>query len=348
MADLESSAGSNATEDTTQVASSEAVTQDVAPAESSTAEGEQPASTLEAVRAALHPEKPDEASPPSQTQGLPSDKPEPQQVAEQSTDGLTPEEKAQLKGKTRHAFERLVRNNAEHVKAIEARDAEIASLKTRTAEYDKVLDYIKQTKLTPEDLDNGIGIMSLIKQGRPHEAYERLVPIVSQLQRIIGLDLPADLQEQVRAGYLTEQHARELASSRSRAHFSDLREKESREAQTVEAQQATRHRMVQDAATAAENWERQKQAKDPDWSKKSGRVQDLVKLEVFEKGYPTSGAAVVEMLERVHKRVTDEIRSFQPKPNGVRPPPNGQASARSVAEPKTMLEAIRQGLHSNA
>lgn len=340
MPDPESSTGSEVVSDATIASTPDVAAVESSPAEQSSGE---PTSTLEAVKAALHPaEDPDDASPASKTPGPTDTAASPDQPGEQPpADELSEAERAQLKGRTRKSFERLTSRVGDLTKEVE-------TLRGRTAEYDRMLDYIKSTKLSPQDLDVGFEIMSLMKQGNPHEAWNRLAPVVQQLQRMIGLELPADLQEQVRQGYLTEGHARELAVTRSAATHATARE----QARQRESEEAARQRAIQDlvtsAAQAAETWEQQKQTADPDWNRKSARVLELAELEVYKKGYPQSAAAVVQMLNGIYDKVTSEIRSFQPRAGAVRPPAAGQSSSRTVAEPKSMLEAVRLGVRGAA
>lgn len=339
MADSDSSPESTPAETTVSTAP------DVAPAESSPAETPDtgaPKSMTEAVHAALQPKDADEAPPASsQDQDPTKAAPTPEKVGEQAvaSDELSETEKAALKGKTKKSFDRLVRNIAEQGQQIE-------TLNTRVAEYDRVVDYLKSTKLRPDEIDSVFDIATTMKSGNPHEALRKLAPIVNQLQRMAGVELPSDLAEQVRQGYLTEQHARNLATAQSEAQFARAREQQAAQdrAKADETARYTTH--MSSLVNTADEWERAKTGTDPDWSRKAARVHELAKLEVLEKGPPPSAQHAVEMFNRIYDRVTTDLRALMPKPNPVRGLNGGGSSTRSVAEPKSMLEAIRMSTRS--
>ena len=313
---------------------------DVAPAESSPAEQQdtgEPKSMVEAVHSALKPADADEAPPASsQDQDPKQAVPASEKTGEQAAapDELTEAERSQLKGRTKKSFERLTSRVAEL-------GSQNETLTAKVAEYDRVIDYIKSTKLKAEEIDTVFDIATTMKSGNPHEALRKLVPIVQQLQKQAGVELPPDLTEQVRQGYLTEQHARELAMARSEAQHAKAREQFSAQERAQADQQARYQTHMSSLVSTADEWERQKTGNDPDWSRKAARVHELAKLEVLEKGPPPSAQHAVEMFNRIYERVTTDLRSLMPKPGAVRAVNGGASSTRSVAEPKTMLEAIR-------
>lgn len=323
------------------------VTPDVTnPAESSppeTTEGE-PKSMVEAVHAALEPKDEDEDSPASKPDQDPSKTDPTSEKTKETTvasDELTEAERSQLKGRTKKSFERLTTRVGELATQNE-------QLQARVIEYDRVVDYIRSTKLKPDEIDTVFDIATTMKSGNPHEALRKLVPIVQQLQRQAGVVLPDDLTEQVTQGYLTEQHARELAMARSEAAHARAREEHSAQERAQAEQQAGYQNHMQSLKTTADEWERQKAGNDLDWSKKSARVHELAKLEILQNGPPKSTQQAVEMFNNIYERVTKDLRALMPKPAPVRALNGGGPSARSVVEPKSMLDAIRMSTRGSA
>jgi hypothetical protein len=316
----------------------ESTTTDVTvPVESSTTEKDsgEPKSMVEAVSAALKPKDEDEAPPASaQDQDPTKAVPSSEKVGELAPDELTDADRAQLKGKTKKSFERLTTRNSELSQQNE-------QLQARVAEYDRVVDFIRGTKLRPEEIDTVFDIASTMKSGNPHEALRKLVPIVQQLQRQAGVELPDDLTQQVQQGYLTEQHARELAMARSEASHARAREQYAAEERAKAEQIAGYRSHLSALQSTADEWERQKAANDLDWSRKSARVHELAKLEVLQNGPPRSTQQAVEMFNNIYTRVTADLKALMPRPTAVRGMNGGASSTRSVAEPKSMLEAIR-------
>jgi prefoldin subunit 5 len=308
------------------------------PAESSTPEADPgaPKSMVEAVHSALQPKDADEDSPPSkpdrdQTKTDPASEKTGETIA---PDELTEVERSQLKGKTKKSFERLTTRVGEL-------NAQNEQLQARVTEYDRVVDYIRSTKLKAEEIDTVFDIATTMKSGNPHEALRKLVPIVQQLQRQAGVVLPDDLTEQVRQGYLTEQHARELAMTRSEAAHARAREQYSLQERQEAEKAASYQAHMQSLKTTADDWERQKSGSDLEWSKKAARVHELAKLEIFQNGPPPSPQHAVKMFNDIYDRVTKDLKALMPKPSAVKPMNGGGPSTRSVAEPKTMLEAIQ-------
>jgi hypothetical protein len=163
-----------------------------------------------------------------------------------------------------------------------------------------------------------------------------------------GVELPPELAEQVRQGYLTEQHARNLATAQSEAQFARARETQAAKEREENDQKARYSTHMSSLVNAADEWERQKTGSDPDWSRKAARVHELAKLEVLEKGPPPSAQHAVEMFNRIYERVTTDLRALMPKPAAVKSLNGGGSSTRSVAEPKSMLEAIRMSTRGQA
>jgi len=290
----------------------------------------------EAVHAALQPKDADEAPPASEPDQDPTKAvPASEKTAEQTaSDELTEAERSQLKGRTKKSFERLTSRNGELREQNE-------TLQKRVAEYDRVVDYIRGTKLKAEEIDTVFDIATTMKSGNPHEALRKLVPIVQQLQKQAGVVLPEDLTQQVQQGYLTEQHARELAMARSEAQHARAREEYAAQERQQAEQRTLYQTHMQSLVTTADDWERTKAGQDLDWSKKSARVHELAQLEVLQKGPPASPQLAVEMFNRIYDRVTADLRALLPKPTAVRSLNGGGSSTRNVAEPKSMLDAIR-------
>lgn len=221
---------------------------------------------------------------------------------------------------------------------------EANSLKPKAAEFDKFDNFVRQNQLSPEDVSATFNIAAAIRND-PHKAWDMITPIVRQLAEIVGHVLPADLQEEVRLGYITEQRARELAQTRSKTSLLEQRTTQSEERRKQEDE---RNRLSAHAATCrdtANDWEAQKKASDPDWNLKQGRITEKLKLKLHENGgFPETKQKVVEWLDEIHKQVTEEIKGFVPRPKPITPPNPGNASSRANAEPQTALEAAELAL----
>lgn len=345
MADFVSGENNSDVTETEKVEGAAVATTDVkdASAESSPADKGEKTDLLSAVKAALDPVK--EKSPASETQdsksaegtAAPFDK---DGDKGSETDDLTEEELARLKPKTRKRIENLTAARRE-------RDGRIAELEPKATQFDKVVTFIENAGLSTQEVNDGFEVMRLLKKDLPG-AYQRLKPIVDQLEQVLGVQMPADLRTAVEQGQITEAHAKELAQTRSKAALSTQalqnrdQEDESRRQQDAHQEQQGRVR------TAIVEWEKSKVGSDPDWKPKQARVMEIVQLETLrrEKADPTfawTPDAAIKFADEALKRVEDEFKRFSPKPKALNPVTD-VSSTRSEAKPKTALEAAKQGL----
>lgn len=289
-------------------------------------------SMLDAVKAATAPE-PKEASPASTTTETTTDPASTKVEEERLPDDPSEDELRDQKPQTRKRIQQLLSDR-------ESLRGRVAELEPRVREFDTMLEFVRQNDLSKEDLDAGFEIMSLLKREDYEGALQKLQPVLAQVYRAVGAVLPADLQEQVNLGYITEQHARDLVRSRVQAATASSRLQRTEQQAQEERQAAEVKALVQKAAGAATTWETQKRQSDPDWHLKADRIHELTRLEVYEKGYPQSEKHVVELLNGIYDRVTKEMRRFSPAPTAVKPA-TGTAAARTAPEPKSMLDVVK-------
>lgn len=300
---------------------------------------------LDAVKAALAPQK--ESSPDSETEGS-KDEPKPDESKppeeagdedEGSDDDLTEEELSRLNKKARVRIGKLLAHRDELYR-------ENGELKPLAEQHQKLVRYVSEAGLSPEEVNTGFEVMRDLKND-PLKAFERLKPIFSQLQQMVGEVLPEDLQSEVARGAISEAHARDLARNRSVAAVSQQTLVRTRQ-QAQEREQAAQVQAHVDAvASSVTEWEKSKAKSDPDWKLKQARVTELVQLELYKrqaegKPFPTKDEAI-GMSEAALKRVAEDFKRLAPKPREIKPSVE-TASTRSTAKPKSALEAARIGL----
>ena len=221
---------------------------------------------------------------------------------------------------------------------------EVERLRGKAEAFDQFDGFIQQNRITNEDLSVLLEIGALVRND-PFAARDRLTAIVSELDKVTGHQLPADLSERVRLGYISEQDAREIVQARSKANFAEQRAREVREqSQNVESQQRLAAHVDVCRRTANE-WESRHKSTDPDWQAKQDEIGKLIELEVYRNGYPPNQDAVVRMLDGFLQTVNAKFAQFRPKPRAVNPV-SGSASSRanSAAAPKTLMEAVDRAL----
>ena len=296
---------------------------------------------LDAVQAALErkAESPPASSPDTPAEG----KSDAENTDSQSDEDLSADELKALSWKAQQRFRKLA-------STAKAKDGELAALKPKAEEHDKIVAALTKAGIDGKQLDGLVELGSILNHGNPAEALARLMPLVQSLEQAAGRVLPADLQEKVRLGYITEADARELAESRATARF----ERETRERQQRQSDAEKQHREINDRVTASvsaiEAWEKQQAASDPDWPLKRVEIAEQVELligkEAQKRGepyFPTPEEAL-KLSKDAAKTINERISKYRPKPSEVRPPSNSGASPRSKAAPKSILEAINNAL----
>jgi hypothetical protein len=297
-----------------------------------------PSSVLDAVTAALKTDKVAEGSPASKTDkdGVSTD------AAEAETalpDRPTPEEMNSLHSRTRRRVKQLLG------KWDEAK-AESDKLRPHAEQFRKIDDFVKSSGLTWDETNAGFAIMRALKND-PFEARERLQPIMEALDKACGVELPADLRQKVDQGFVDEATARDLAQSKARAHFATQAQSQTVE-RVQQAQQAEAHQRHVGSVTSAvksfqENWRKS----DPDYTVKSPLVMEKVELtlsRLARQGQTISDPAqAVKIVEDAKKAVEDTFKPFARREQ-INPLPNGSLSSSANVKPKTMAEAVAQGL----
>jgi hypothetical protein len=314
---------------------------DVPAAASSTAEAKPAATMLDAVKAAIAPKD----ATPASTSKDPSASDDPDSTkakTEAEDEELSPEEVKALSARTQQRFSKLTKN-------LKAASAEITNLKPKAAEFDKIDTYVRNAGLSQQDVAGTLEIAALLRSSPP-QALARLEPIVAQLRSMVGETLPADLQQRVDQGYLTETDAKTLAKAQATARFAEQRSSALTEQQQADQRNRETRTLVDGTVSTAETWETQQASRDPDWHLKRDSVAELVELaierktrEVGKPWFPNKDE-IVKLSAKALETVNDRTKRFGPKPQEIRPVLNGGASPRSTAAPKTMLDVVRQSV----
>ncbi len=303
-------------------------------------------SMLDAVVSALKPSKgADEGSPASQTQdpktnadpNVPKDD-EPRE--EQLPEEVTEEELNDQKPKTRKRIEQLLGK-------VRTLGSQVTDLSPKAQEFDKLVNFIADNGLSKQDLDATFEIVSAIRND-PTKAYKALTPIYQALQQAVGDILPTELQERVRLGYISEADARALHRAQRSEALTREQSERTEQRRTEQSERERKQTLVRDVSSTVGTWEQGKASSDPDWHLKQSRINELIRLKVYEQGYPDTKEAAVKLCNDVYDDVTKEIRRLSPKPQ-EKQAVNGNASSRdTAAEPKSILEAVQFGLRKTA
>lgn len=218
----------------------------------------------------------------------------------------------------------------------EKKAAEVDAIRYRNVE-----SFLERSHLSADEAADGLEIMGLAKTN-PVAAWERIKPWVEKVALAAGVIMPPDLQEKVQAGQMTREAAIEVSRARAQVQTFQTREQlQQQQAQTraqLEARQAV--------FNAAQSWENDRQAKDPNFAAKVPAIQREVAYLQATEGKPTTPQGVKEQLERAYKAVNAAFRPPAAQPQAqrkpaVRPVTGGQVAGNTAAEPQSTLDIVR-------
>lgn len=287
------------------------------------AEGEkaEPKSLLDAVQAAVKPDKALEQSPGSKTE---TEKQEAAKAAEKD-------------GKAVHE------PPPDHPRFKEV-IAERNALKPKAEAFDQFVGAVAEAGLSVQEYNQLLGVGALIKHD-PAKALAEIEKVADQLRALVGEKLPPALQQRVDDGEISEADARELSRARARADMTEQR------SQQTEQERVTERRRVHLAACdeAANRWTEQQRAADPDWSKKEQLVREQAELLLHQYGPPPTVDDALKLMRVAKNRAEERLRAVLPAKSKIEAPVRaGAASATHAPAPKSIEEAVALGLKMTA
>lgn len=321
------------------------------PANSSAADGPEPGegsddakgpqTLLEAVEAAV---KPTEDADPSPAEGKKdatdqADKPD-ADAAKDDADGKKADDKDGDKADDEpppfHEHPRWKKLNEEK----SALEKENAGFKEASGAIDRLESFMTEQNLSTEDFNQLLHIGSLVKND-PKAALEALTPLVIQLQEVTGNTVPADIQQAIDQGHVTEDYGRQLAVARATTTLTQVQADRSNHRLETEQQTTA----VNALGAAASTWENEWQASDPDYPAKADRVREKIELAIHRGDVaPQNAQDVRAMCEKFKAEVETELRSLLPKPKAVAASPTSTTGGgpSTGPTPKNLFEVIEQ------
>lgn len=248
---------------------------------------------------------------------------------------ITPEELKKYGPKTQERMQQLLSHRHEL-------RTELETIRPKAQQFEALEEFAKVNSLSMTQVAEVVEVLALHKRD-PAEFVRRARPMLAQAERDAGLTLPDELEERRRLGYIGDEDARRLAQSEAaakRATEAAERERTERESQAEANRLANLKTMSE---TTAADWEASRKRSDPDWQSKQSRFGELIKVEVYENGFPQSKEAVVKMLNGIATKVDADFARFSARPREVRPI-TGAASTKASTEPKSSKEAALMAL----
>lgn len=210
--------------------------------------------------------------------------------------------------------------------------------------YRNVETFLTNNNLGPDEAADVLMAAALAKTD-PAKCWEQIKPWVQKVLVAAGEVLPQDLQQRVAAGELSREAAMELSRTKARA-------------QSFEAQQSFREqqeqRRTQEAAVqaivgAAEAWQQDRIAKDPNFASKEPALRKEILFLQHQEGRPNTPQGVRDQLNRAYKAVNDSLPPVKPTPaprKTVQPVRGGNVAGNQQPENMSTLDIIRANRRS--
>ena len=194
----------------------------------------------------------------------------------------------------------------------------------------------RRAGFTAEEMAEFFNAPALAKDD-PAKAHEIVSKFAARLAQAAGTQLPADLQQEVDDGYVTEERARETARLRAAAERAKVNE-------TLDAEDRERGEVVRlqnQIADSVNEQQRQWMKSDPDYTPaKHQMVSEQLELLVRRSGRPADEQGAVAMAKLAYDTVNKRLSQFLPKPRQVTHASGRRINAPAQSAPKTMREAI--------
>lgn len=207
---------------------------------------------------------------------------------------------------------------------------EVETLKPAAEQFEKIDAFMSEHQLTHEEVGEGFIIMAMMKSGDPR-GLQKLMEAHDKLALALGEKLPADLQEQVESGAITEAAAKELSLSRVKTGRLEQDATKRQEQETRQREQDAATNLANECKAATTKWETEARAKDPDFAKKEKAVARFARAIMQEKGFPKSAEAAVQIIKDAYAEVNQEFKSALPQKQPVARVPS--ASSQNGAKP---------------
>lgn len=200
--------------------------------------------------------------------------------------------------------------------------------------------YLEQKHIDQPTLEQALTIASAWRMGDIKGFREAITPMIQFADEYLGNALPADLQQRVEDGEMTEDVAREFARTR---HDRAMFENEHKQASQREQVQHD-YGMANARVAAVNNWEAEMRRTDPDFDKKWPMMRDVLQRDA-DKLQGLSPQQAVQECQQLYDQATNWLRGAAPQRRSTRPNPSSTASSREMrSEPQSLMEAALSGL----
>lgn len=215
--------------------------------------------------------------------------------------------------------------------------------------YRQVDTFIRDNGMSAQEAADLLTVGAMAKTN-PAKAWELARPWVENLLKACGEVLSPELQQAVQEGRMTQEAAYEV--SRSRASVAAMEASRGFEERRRQEQTQTEH--ARSITTAAEDWETDRRARDPNYDAKLEQIHREIAWRHHNGDVPKTPAEVKAQLNDAYKAVNAALKppatppaaapGRQAPPRTATKPVTGGSVAGGNAKPapRSMLEVVQQ------
>lgn len=315
-------------------------------------------STFDVVMKAIDPEKVEDeedgeneddsdAKAEEDDSGKEPDKGDKKDDAEDEFEDFTPEERANLKKATAERFDKLKGLYHKEKEQVSALTSQLEQVSVDAGHYQQFAGFLEQNRITGDEANELFEIGALMKND-PVKALQLIQPHYQQLLEVTGNIIPQDLQQQVKEGYITREHALELSRSRATGQTSKaISQQQQAHNQQVQARQQQQEQ-INAVQTGITEWERSWSSSDPDYAAKKDRVLERVELMLARASktgnLPKTVDEAIKLADEAKNYVEKDLRSFMPK-RKINTVDGGGSVPNAMPQPKDTRDVIRRTLN---
>ncbi len=216
-----------------------------------------------------------------------------------------------------------------------------------TSQFNEVMGLIKETRATPEQYGQTLEFLKMFNSGDPDQLEKALVAAqqtVTNIARLLGKPVPGvdflsghqDLRDAVQNGEISQAHAEELAAARAnRQLHTQMGQQHTQQGQAEQV----RRQGISDLNAL----EVQLQASDPQFAAKRPTLLKIMQP-IINRLPPTEWAAAVRDAYANIPAPVAAAPAAKPAVPGQQPFRGKNPAGGHQAEPKTLAEAIKQGI----
>ena len=240
------------------------------------------------------------------------------------------------------AFSPRTRKRIDEFRAqINGLKSQIAPLEAQAKTTQELQNFLKQADIAKEDFGLVLDLAAAMRRGDFRQFLEGVAPYVKLAQESLGIQLPADLQQAVAAGHMTQDAARYTAQVRAQQQLAASQLNRVTYENTQRTHAETVRNFQASVTDAVSDWEKGVRRSDPDYARKEPVVRELLHAVVHERGPPRSPAEAVAIANEAYGRANAMASRFVPNPRATHQVPSSINRVNGArTEPKSLKEAI--------